>query len=62
MINFIFGLNPQYHLTEQLSVNADLSLVLLAMQSNYVDRAISPAANKAMGNLFNASVGISFKL
>lgn len=62
MINFIFGLNPQYHLTEQLSVNADLSLVLLAMQSNYVDRAISPAANKAMGNLFNASIGISFKL
>jgi OOP family OmpA-OmpF porin len=62
MINFIFGLNPQYHLTEQLSVNADLSLVLLAKQSNYLDRVVNNTVNNGMGNLFNASVGISFKL
>ncbi len=62
MINFIFGLNPQYKLTEKLSVNADLCLVLLAMQSNYVDRILSPEENKTMGNIFNASIGISFKL
>jgi len=62
MINFIFGLNPQYHLTEQLSVNADLSLILLASQSNYIDRSTNNTVNKGMGNIFNASVGISFRL
>jgi OOP family OmpA-OmpF porin len=62
MVNFIFGLNPQYHLTEKLSVNADLSLILLAVQSNYVDRVFDNTVNNGMGNIFNASVGISFKL
>jgi OOP family OmpA-OmpF porin len=62
MINFIFGLNPQYHLSEQLSVNADLSLVLLAKQSHYVDRVFNSSVNNGMGNIFNASVGISFRL
>jgi OOP family OmpA-OmpF porin len=62
MINFIFGLNPQYHLSEKLSVNADLSLVLLAKQSAYVDRQINAESVSGMGNIFNASVGISFRL
>lgn len=62
MLNFIFGLTPQYHLSEKLSINADLSLVLLAKQSNFVDRGINNSANEGMGNIFNASVGISFRL
>ena len=62
MINFIFGLNPQYHLSEKLSVNADLSLVLLAMQSGTVDKTFNTATDRSMGSIFNASVGISFRL
>jgi OOP family OmpA-OmpF porin len=62
MLNFIFGLNPQYHLSDKLSVNADLSLILLTNQSNYVDRAINKSVNEGTGSLINASVGVSFRL
>lgn len=62
MLGFIFGLNPQYHLSEQFSINADLSLVLLANQSNYVDRGINKGLNEGTGKLINASVGVSFRL
>jgi len=62
MFTIMFGLTPQYHINEKISVNLDLSLVLLTGQANYVDRSFDPSIKKSTGSIFNTAVGISYKL
>jgi hypothetical protein len=61
MVIIHFGVSPQYYLTEKISVNADISLVLLAAQTYYVDRSFDNSVNKTLGNILNSSVGLSYK-
>lgn len=61
LFTIVFGLTPQYHINEKISVNLDLSLVLLTGQANYVDRAFDNSIKKSTGNIFNTAVGISYK-
>lgn len=60
MFTVVFGLNPQYHVNEKISVNLDLSLVILTGQSN-VDLEVA-RLEKGTGSIFNTAVGISYKL
>lgn len=62
MFTIMFGLTPQYHINEKISVNLDLSLLLLTGQANYVDRSFDNSIKKSTGNIFNTAVGISYKL
>jgi OOP family OmpA-OmpF porin len=62
MFNFILGLTPTYKISEKIAVNADISLILLTSQSNYIDRMINRTSFKDVGTLFNTSVGITYRL
>jgi hypothetical protein len=62
MFTIMFGLMPQYHVNDKISVNLDLSLVLLTGQANYVDRSFDNSIKKSTGSIFNTAVGISYKL
>jgi OOP family OmpA-OmpF porin len=61
MINIIFGLTPQYKLTDKISINLDLSSKLLVKQSLYVNASHDSSVNDKMGNIFNVAVGATYK-
>ncbi len=60
MIHFIFGLSPQYCVSERCYINTDLSLLILAEQNHYVDRAFNDSPAKSLGSIVNASLGITY--
>lgn len=61
MGHFIIGLNPQYHINSEISVNANISFIGLLKQDYVIDRATNVAVEGAQ-NIVNASVGISYRL
>lgn len=62
MVNVIFGLNPQYHINENISVNVDISHVLLLKQSQYLDRELNPQEEQLTGGHTTATVGLRYNL
>jgi len=59
MLNFLFGITPQYKLTERVSLNADLSFIWHIYQQ-YTFDMYNPVYNRGFdGFLCNASIGAS---
>ncbi len=60
MMNFIFGLRPQYRLNDDISVHMDLTMVLNMWQSKTWDFTENNFKKDLHGKLFNISVGASY--
>ena len=62
MINIIFGLTPQYNLNDKISINLDMACRLLLLQSYYVNpNQDGTPPSKNMSNIFNLSVGATYR-
>ena len=61
MINIIFGLTPQYNLNDKISINLDMACRLLLLQSYYVNPNQDGTPSKNMSNIFNLSVGATYR-
>ena len=61
MINIIFGLTPQYKLTDKISINLDLACRLLLKQNMYVNPNQDATVNDKIGSIFNVAVGATYK-
>lgn len=59
MINIPIGLTPQYHLSEQLSLNLDLSYILLMKRDWDLDYSVK---HEGVDGLFAISLGVIFRL
>ncbi len=62
MINVIVGLTPQFRLTNKIAVNVDLSYISNIYQDHKFDYHSLTISNGFDGNIFNASVGLSYYL
>ncbi len=58
MLNTIFGLTPQVHINESISLGADLSYIILFSQHRTAD--FRGNADNGIGGCMNATLGISF--
>ena len=61
MINVVFGLNPKYHINENISINADISYVILTMKDWTADR-YSNTPVEGMDGILNGSIGLTYRL
>ena len=61
MINIIFGLTPQYKLTDKISINLDMACRLLLKQNMYVNPNQDATVNDKIGSIFNVAVGATYK-
>ena len=61
LINVVFGLNPKYHINENISINADISYVMLMMKDWTVDRYNNTAV-EGMDGILNGSIGLTYRL
>lgn len=59
MINVTMGLNPKYHISENLSINADISYILLSKRDVTVDTYNNVKVDGVDG-ILNGSVGLSY--
>jgi OOP family OmpA-OmpF porin len=58
MINLIFGLTPQIHVNESITIGADISYVTLLLQDKTAD--FRGSTEKSVGGYMNATLGITF--
>ena len=61
VVNIVFGLTPQYIISDKISINADFSFVLLMKQDHTLDR-FNNVDVEGTTNYMNSSVGITYKL
>lgn len=59
MINVTMGLNPKYHISENISINADITYVLLSKRDVTVDTYNNVKVD-GMDGILNGSVGLSY--
>lgn len=59
MINVTMGLNPKYHISDNLSINADITYVILSQKDWTADRFNNVSVNGVDG-ILNGSVGLSY--
>lgn len=62
MVNFIFGITPQYKINEKVSLNADLSFIFHHNQTYQFDMQYRSNHGAIDGYFTNISVGASFYL
>lgn len=60
MFTIMFGLNPKYHVNDNIAINLDLTYALLLSQDHYVDRKFDNSLITGAGGLFTTSVGITY--
>ena|SRR6218665_2117036 len=59
MINFVFGITPQYKLNEKWSLNGDLSFIFHSHQTNRFDMQAKSTHGPIDGYMMNLSVGVT---
>jgi hypothetical protein len=62
MIAVVAGLTPKIKVNKRVSVNFDMSFVVLPMQNNYFDRTYDNTYFNKTGFLVNTSMGLSYRL
>lgn len=60
MLNFVFGATPQFKINDRISLNADLSFVFHAHQTNRFDMQAISEHGAIDGYMLNASIGMSY--
>lgn len=60
MVNFTFGVTPQYKLNERWSLNGDLSFIFHSRQNNRFDMQAPNKKGAIDGYMVNLSVGVSY--
>jgi hypothetical protein len=61
MINIVMGLNPKYHINENISINADISYIMLMKKDWTADRYNNTAV-EGMDGILNGSIGLTYRL
>lgn len=61
MFNVSMGLNPKYHINENLSINADISYILLLKRDVTVD-TYNNVKVEGMDGILNGSIGLTYRL
>lgn len=59
MLNFVFGLTPQFMLNDKWSLNADLSFIFHARQTNRFDMQNKSVHGPIDGYMMNLSIGVT---
>ncbi|MFY7989542.1 MAG: OmpA family protein [Fluviicola sp.] len=62
MLNFAFGITPQFKLNDRVSINADATCILHHLQTRYFDWSQSNVAKPINGYFFNYSLGVTLYL
>lgn len=62
MLNFAFGITPQFKINDRVSINADATWTLHHLQTRYFDWSQSNEAKPINGYFFNYSLGVTFYL
>jgi len=60
MLNFVFGATPQFKINDRISLNADLSFIFHAHQTNRFDMQAKSTHGAIDGYMLNASIGASY--
>jgi hypothetical protein len=60
MLSIMFGITPQFKITNALFVEADLSFQFLPMADGVFDKVIENRKGKSMNVFMNPSIGISY--
>jgi hypothetical protein len=60
MLSIMFGITPQFKITNALFVEADLSFQFLPMADGVFDKVIENRKGKSMNVFVNPSIGISY--
>lgn len=61
MINVMMGLNPKYHINENLSINADITYTILSKKDFTSDRSNNIRV-EGMDGILNGSIGLTYRL
>lgn len=61
MINVTMGLNPKYHINENLSINADITYIILSKRDVTVD-TYNNVRVEGMDGILNGSIGLTYRL